>query len=342
MLSTFRRAGLFHRVASSRFRRERLLILCYHGVALSDEDEWNSDMFVSQRRLRERLLILKQWDCSVLPLAEAIQRLQSGTLPPRSVCLTFDDGNVDFAERALPVLREFGYPSTVYWTTFYAGRGEPVFPFSSAYIAWKSRAESCTLEWLTGAPTRVFHLRSHDERAALSHALGEYAHAHGLSTAEKTDVLARLAAHLRVDFADVLASRVTQIMSAEQAKWVAAHGVDVQLHTHRHRTPADRQLFLREIEDNRRVIRETLGRTADHFCYPSGVTSEAFLPWLAEAEVRTATTCVPGLAHAASPPFLLPRWIDTGTASADEFVSWVSGVGTLFPALKRSLSWGQR
>ena len=52
---------------------------------------------------------LEAW-CSVLPLGEALQRLRSGDLPPRSVALTFDDGTYDFFKQAYPLLKSMVFP----------------------------------------------------------------------------------------------------------------------------------------------------------------------------------------------------------------------------------------
>ena len=105
----------------------------------------------------------------------------------------------------------------------------------------------------------------------------------------------------------------------------------MQLHTHRHRTATDRELFLREIEDNRNSIQVMTGRRATHFCYPSGVYDQAFLPWLREAEVVSSTTCESGLASSTSNPLLLPRLVDVSSLSAIEFEGWLTGVSAALP-----------
>src|SRR5580704_13235694 len=95
-LGLLRGAGAFHFVANSRWRRERLLILCYHGIALADEHVWRPGLYMTAELLASRLQALRAMDCSVLPLGEALTRLRSGELPPRSVAITFDDGTYDF------------------------------------------------------------------------------------------------------------------------------------------------------------------------------------------------------------------------------------------------------
>ena len=118
-LAGLRLVGGFGRIAESVWRRRRLLILCYHGVSLQDEHEWNGDLFVTPAFLRRRFEILRDREYAVLPLGEAVRSLRGGTLPPRSVVLTFDDGFYDFFAAAAPLLEEFGYPATNYVSSYY-------------------------------------------------------------------------------------------------------------------------------------------------------------------------------------------------------------------------------
>src|SRR5215212_1083067 len=94
MLHTAERLGIFSRVGASNWRQRRLLILCYHSVSLQDEHEW-SDAHVPVAHLRRRFEILREKPFTVLPLAEALERLSHDDLPPGSVSLTFDEGLYD-------------------------------------------------------------------------------------------------------------------------------------------------------------------------------------------------------------------------------------------------------
>src|SRR5580658_2818111 len=89
-LDLLKRAGVFDLVADSRWRRDRLLILCYHGIAIEDEHLWRPQLYMPAELLGQRLEVLRAMRCSLLPLGEALTRLRSRDLPPRSVALTFD------------------------------------------------------------------------------------------------------------------------------------------------------------------------------------------------------------------------------------------------------------
>jgi len=130
------------------------------------------------------------------------------------------------------------------------------------------------------------------------------------------------------DYAALTRRRLLTIMRPADVTRLAAEGLDIQLHTHLHRTPRDREAFDDEIARNRRRITELTGRVPEHFCYPSGLYEPEFLPWLAEAGVVSATTCDPGIASRSSEPLLLPRLVDHEGLSSIEFEAWLTGAAS--------------
>jgi peptidoglycan/xylan/chitin deacetylase (PgdA/CDA1 family) len=57
---------------------------------------------------------LVQEGYSVLEVEAAVDQLEAGQLPPRTVAINFDDGYHDVVEHALPVLAERGFRATVF------------------------------------------------------------------------------------------------------------------------------------------------------------------------------------------------------------------------------------
>ena len=147
-----------------------------------------------------------------------------------------------------------------------------------------------------------------------------------MSAQDKDDLLERLAASLDVNSGLIRAKRLLHLMNPGELNALVHDGVDLQLHTHRHRMPNDRALFRREIEDNRRFLAGIGQPSADHFCYPSGVYGDRFLPWLSDLGVQSATTCDPGLANTKTRTLLLPRLVDSSSLSDVEFEGWLHGV----------------
>ena len=325
--------GTFRMLENSRWRRERLTILCYHGIALDDEHLWDPELYMSVEHFRERLQLLAEGGYQVLPLGEAVQRLYARDLPPKSAAITFDDGTYDFYRQAYPALRHYGFPATVYLTTFYCRHPKPVFRLFCSYVLWKAGQGGGSRTVLGKGP---FRLEEADQRNRALEAVTEYA-AQECTSLEQRDALAeRLTGELGLDYQTLAARRILQLMNAEEVREMVAGGIDIQLHTHRHRTPLDRSLFVREITDNRHEIEQMTGTEAVHFCYPSGVHRQEFLPWLAENGVLSATTCETGLATAEDHPLLLPRIVDHEGLAAIELEAWLSGVGSALPRRHRS------
>jgi len=328
-----RSSGIFGLVTNSHWRQQRLLILCYHGTSLEDEHLWRPRLYIEPRKLEQRLECLKKGNFSVLPLGEALEQLRSGTLPPRSVALTFDDGTYDFFRQAYPLLRSYGFPATVYQTTYYISVGRPVFNLICSYMLWTRRGEVIADSGSFGL-RGALDLRTESSRFAVMRGLIEISEQENRTALQKDEIAAQLAHVLKIDYDNLKAKRILQLMNGHELQEIARNGVDVQLHTHRHRTPEDEGLFRREIQDNRSRIHELTATEPVHFCYPSGEYRLAFLPWLRKEQVVSATTCDAGLATRRSEPLLLPRFIDHQNRSEIEFESWITGVGDML-ALRR-------
>lgn len=328
-LTVLQRTGLFERVANSNWRQQRLLILCYHGISLGDEHEWDSQLYMSPEEFRKRLEFLRESGYRVLGLAEAVSRLYKRDLPPKSVAITIDDGTYDSYRRAYPILKSFGYPFTVYQTTYHCDHNRPIFRLICSYMLWKKRGAVMEGRNLPGLPE--VDTRSPESRASVVDKLDRYTKEHHSTASEKDDIAAQLADRIGIDYHDLLEKRILHLMKPEEVGELACDGVDIQLHTHRHRTPLNERLFRREIEDNRRRIKDMTGNTAEHFCYPSGVHHPEFLSWLKQESVISATTCVPGLATPESNVLLLPRLVDHAGLSSLEFEGWATGARAFLP-----------
>lgn len=319
---------MFELFANSRWRRERLLILCYHGISLDDEHMWRPFLYMTSSQLAERLESLRNMRCSVLPLGEALARLRLRDLPPRSVAITFDDGTYDFYRQACPLLKQLGFPATVYQTTYYSDRALPVFNLMCSYLLWKGRGRQ-TINGQEFGLSESMEVRTELGRHRIVRGLINFSEQENLNGTQKNELARHLADVLEIDYSVLLAKRILHLMNEEELAEVAANGVDVQLHTHRHRTPEVELSFRREIIENRERIRAVTGKEAIHFCYPSGVYRKQFITWLEKENVVSATTCDTGLATRYDNPYLLPRLVDTTGRNQLEFDSWICGVGAL-------------
>ena len=331
-LNSARRLGAYRAVRESEWRRDRLPILCYHGISSSDEHRWNPELYISPWLFEQRLVTIRDGGYNVLPLAKALSLLYASKLPPKSICITFDDGFFDFSAIAYPLLKKYGFPATVYLTSFYSQFQRPVFDVMCSYLLWQGRERTLDTTGISSHCGSV-QLADASVRQALTNDLRWLAARDNYSAAQKDDLLHRLASRLGIDYAVLVASRVLQIMSAAEIGLLDEQLIQIELHTHRHRVPLNKETFDREILANRAYIRDaTAGLSwATHFCYPSGVTSPAFLPWLDALGIASATTCRPGMADFTNDPLMLPRYLDTSSVSSVEFEGWLTGLASKMP-----------
>jgi len=325
LLAASRYSGLGRFTSRSRWRQRRLLILCYHGVSLRDEHLWHPELFVTRDFLIRRFEIIRSQGYTVLPLPEAVARLRVGTLPERGVVLTFDDGFYDFYAAAAPILQRFDFPATVYLSTYHCLHQRPILGLTLPYLLWRAR-DQVPSHGLHLPDGQLADLSRDAQRATILPALLEEARALSADRDAQLQWMEALSYRLQVSWQDIMATRVMHLMTGAEVAAVSSQGIDVQLHTHRHQTPTTKDSFFSEILENQRVIRNFTGKTATHFCYPSGIVQPEYLPWLHELKTTSATTCEPQLASARTDPLLLPRFIDTLGQSELYFESWLSGM----------------
>jgi peptidoglycan/xylan/chitin deacetylase (PgdA/CDA1 family) len=327
-LVTAQRYGLFKVVSSSRFRNSKVLILGYHGVSLKDEHQWNPFAYVSPQTLRQRLEIIKRNKCTVLSLEEAIQHLKHGHLPERSVVLTFDDGTHDFYSIVLPMLQEFGYPATVYLTTYYVENPFPSTPGIWSYLLWKARNVKVNARKLLDSDV-TFDLSSDAGRATAVQQIRSRALSQNLDARGREALSQRLAQLLGIDYQQVLDEKVLQLMRPSEIQAVARAGASVQMHMHVHVTPSECRAYIDNLEENRRFIVNLTRSTPHHFCYPGGVYDQQSVRWLRDHGIESATTCNPGLTTVKTDRLQIPRLMDCSAISEMVFESWIVGLGPL-------------
>jgi peptidoglycan/xylan/chitin deacetylase (PgdA/CDA1 family) len=331
VLGSMRATGVMRAVSRTGWRRQKLLILCYHGISMLDEHLWDPALFVPADLFEKRLRTLRDGGFNVLPLGEAVERLNRNDLPPKAVVLTFDDGLADFYYQAFPLLQTYKMPATVYLATYYCYNHLPVFGVMTQYLMWRARLTAAPVQDPNLGWTTPQQFSSPEGRSTAARLLEQFTDKHATSAVEKEELAGTLARHLNLDYESIRRTLVLHLMTPEQVKEVHSGGVSIELHTHRHRTPDDPSLFTREIRDNRERIEAITGEVPTHFCYPSGVWRPEMLPLLKENHVVSATTCEPGLAIRGTDPLLLPRHIDTTTQTFSEFDGWLSGVSQFLP-----------
>src|SRR5260221_2998298 len=112
----------------------------------------NRHLEIAPEFLRAMLAPLRSRDVDIISMDEVHQRLIERNFSRRFACFTFDDGYRDSRDFALPVMREFDAPLTVYVASDFAeGIGQPWWIALEMAIAKASSIEAM----IGGVATRL-------------------------------------------------------------------------------------------------------------------------------------------------------------------------------------------
>ncbi|NND61243.1 MAG: polysaccharide deacetylase family protein [Gammaproteobacteria bacterium] len=315
-------AGIFW--LSRRLTRRELRILCYHNFSLRDEHRFRSRLYMRPETFKQRLDFLLRRQIPVLSLGDALAQVEAGTLPDNAVVITIDDGWYGTFANGIPALHERKMPATLYVTTWYQHKQVPVFDVALGYLFWASHANSVNLEAIDPSLTGVYDLIDPAEEEVALEQLREFAAK--LEAPAQLDLLYRIGQVIDVDFEPLHQQRLFSLMTDDELREVAESGVELQLHTHRHRVYAnDASAMQTEIEDNRAVLSPLASGELVHFCYPSGVYDTAMWPALRDSGVVSATTTEVGFCTSETPMLAIPRIVDGEEISMIEFEAELSG-----------------
>jgi peptidoglycan/xylan/chitin deacetylase (PgdA/CDA1 family) len=312
---------------SRRLTRNGLRILCYHGFAEFDEHLFRPMTFIHAETFRARLKYLARHHYPVLSLEEALRRMDDGTMPKNATVITIDDGFSSTHRQAISTLAEFGFPATVYITTYYCVNRIPGFALAIQYMFWKTDVPEMDLDGLGNLAGRV---SLSDPETRIQTFMKIIHHGETVDKAERQQLTQRVGERLGVDYGKIIDRRSFDLMTLEELQFAADAGLYIQVHTHRHRFPLDEREVRFEIEECRHILKPIAKAPLVHFCYPSGYWREQHLPWLKALGIQTAVTCESGLNYKGDNLLTLHRFLDSDDFSPIEFEAEMSGFKEFF------------
>lgn len=306
--------------------RRGLRILCYHGFSVTDEAEFGPETFMEPNtfKLHMDLLVSKRYP--VISLTESLQLIAKRALPPCPVVITFDDGFKTIKKYVLTLLCQYNWPITIFLTTYYCVKENPVFRLVVQYMFWKTSRQEVDLTSMGFPIAGSRPIKSIEARHKLTWQLINYAE-QDLNEDQRQRVAVELGIRLGVSYEEIVERGSFSIMDTWEIRQLAAVGgkADFQLHTHRHNFPENEIVASQEIKENRSVLEPILGKSLVHFCYPSGVWSESHFQILKESSIESAVTCDAGLNYPDTPRFALKRFLDGQNISDIVFEAELSG-----------------
>lgn len=308
--------------------KDTLPILCFHGFSYSDEHLFKPGLFMRPSQFQQRMEWLKQHRFNVLELGSALKQLKNGGLPSRPVVITIDDGFRSTLDIAAPILRDYGYPSTLYVTSYYTGKDNPIFKLCVQYLGWKYGEDKVHRMFVKLLPSEL--QGEHEEepfKQIIDIAQKELNHE------QHINICRELSEGLGFDYDELISEGRLNLLNSDQLRELERFGIDIQLHTHRHKFPESAEAIEDEIARNRTALAEVTPKDLTHFCYPSGVWSEKALPQLSKLGIESATTCEPGLNRRYDNPLTLKRFLDRDALPLLDFEAEICG----FKPLLRSI-----
>lgn len=304
-----------------RRHRDMLAIVMFHGV---EERPLSPPCWhVNGAELYRRQLEYVREHFNVLPLEEALARLTEGTLPPRALAITFDDGTRNLATHALPALRELNLPAAVFLATGPIGTGATLWPDR----LWLAIAHSDAAEVdLAALGLGTLSLEGSAQRGAAYVAAVEGLK--NLADAERIAVLDEVLGAL--GYRDDADPGPFRMLSWDEAREMAADPlVTLYPHTVTHpilaRCGDDK--VEQEIADSCVALERETGRAPTIFAYPNGRPQDfdaRAMTALRRRGVRWALSTAPGFADNRCDPLALPRLAVGSNASFDYFRLMVS------------------
>jgi peptidoglycan/xylan/chitin deacetylase (PgdA/CDA1 family) len=246
--------------------------LAYHGTTMDRHtgvaNTWGR--YIDSTTLGQQLAFISR-NYRVIRLSELVRSLENRReLPRKAVFLTFDDGYSGNYHVAYPLLKEFGLSATFFVPTYYVESGLPSpFDILDAAIKYTKRT---SVEIPQNSGTEVMRLESDKlkyesawrlhsiykeipfERQA--HFLEDVVHGLGFSSP---------------DTVPLLGSYVLP-MTWEQLREIAAGGMEIGSHTHRHVILArvGNELVEEELYVSKELLEKNLDQPCTLFCYPNG------------------------------------------------------------------------
>lgn len=234
-----------------------LSILIYHRVLARPDplfpDEIHRDSF------SHHLCFLKS-AFNVISLQDAVRLARAGELPPRTACITFDDGYADNALEALPILQQHGMSATFFVATGFLDGGRM---WNDTVIELVRRAST---EWFDARTIGLGKLALGDmsqRRTAIGTLITQLKYR---PMEERLELVERLAFEADYNLAQDL------MMSSDQVRQLRAAGMEIGAHTVNHpilaTIPANQAGD--EIAAGKLKLENILGEPVHLFAYPNG------------------------------------------------------------------------
>jgi peptidoglycan/xylan/chitin deacetylase (PgdA/CDA1 family) len=301
--------------AFSRWLQARWLggamILGYHRVAQVMYDEYGN--CVSPENFAEHMAVLRKY-ARPINLSTLVQHLEEGTLPEKSVAVTFDDGYADNLYNAQPVLKQYEIPATVFICTGSMGKEFWWDELERLVMSSLSNPETLclqsgeiTFQWeqptgLNAEGNLQGNLMRRNFLQTLYHFLLPLDHEERCNVMEAIRTWSVLPIEQSIE---------TRAMNPEELLLLSKNGL-VELGAHTRTHPMLPNLTLEkqmdEIFSSKSDLETLLGRSVTGFAYPNGQVTADAVRMVREAGFGYACTSPHNVVRPGCDPYQLTRF----------------------------------
>lgn len=306
------------------YTRQKLTVLLYHGV----EDEYSLGLFNYRQKFltpevfREQMTYIKR-HYTVLSLDTAIEHLRNGTpFPPHPLVITFDDGYRNMYRLAYPILKEYALPATVFVTTGFLDKQEPLWVDRLEYAVGKSTHFGATMSERAAYDAKKRQALKALPDAERKEALETIEHESGMSLTTLDGPTA-----------------VYAPLSWDEVREMEKHGIICGAHTVTH--PILSRLttgeLTYELVESFARVRSNTKNCTNVFAYPNGQAEDVTDDVIAEVRhtgFEAALTTLPGWNTHDTNPYMLRRFTLDGTGSFMYFILTITGALNVGRTLK--------
>lgn len=297
-------AGKLPAQIQSLLSKKSISIFTYHAVIdtpLSYED-W---CFLDSDTFSQQMAYLND-HFHVVSLTDACKMITEDTIDRPTAVITFDDGYLNNATVALPILQQYNFPFTIYLAT------ELINTISSVWFTRIHQAIADTQLRSLNWQGDVFSLQTNSEKLHCSRSIQEWFKTLHPSDIERNIHLFRDALELSA-VAETTAPAFAMLSKSDITTLVNTGLVEFGAHTAEHtilsRLTRDEQQH--QISRSIEAVSKLTGKECLHFAYPNGSGNdfnEDSVDILTEMGVLSATTMIKGKATNSSDLFRLPRY----------------------------------
>lgn len=285
-------------LASGIGKQKKLLILIYHRV-LDEPDFMRPDEIDKEIFLWHMDLISNYFN--VLPLDLALERMREDRLPPRAVCITFDDGYVDNLYNATPILLKNNLTATFFIASGYLDGGRM---WNDSVIETVRKIEDKKLD-LREINLEEYELKSDEDRMLAA-----------INIIQKIKYLPPELRQNKVDYITSIENNSSEnlMLTTNQLQQLHKEGMEIGGHTLTHPILSNlvKAKAEHEIAENKNILESIIKNKIKLFAYPNGKPGVDYLPehmkMLKNNDYKAAFSTKWGVATKTSDVWQLPRF----------------------------------